>query len=60
MIADCRTRSRFINDPKEEMDLFTAIETRASAGRVSAPGPTSEDLARILAAAGLAPDHGRM
>ena len=42
------------------MDLFTAIETRASAGRVSAPGPTSEDLARILAAAGRAPDHGRM
>src|SRR6202034_4381791 len=37
MIADCTALSRFINDPKEEMDLLTAIETRSSAGRVSAP-----------------------
>jgi nitroreductase len=42
------------------MDLLTAIETRASAGRVSAPGPTAEALARILAAAERAPDHGRV
>jgi nitroreductase len=42
------------------MDLFTAIETRSSAGRVSAPGPSPSDLARILAAAERAPDHGRM
>ena len=42
------------------MDLLTAIETRASAARLAAPGPTSEDLARIIAAAQRAPDHGRM
>ncbi len=42
------------------MDLLTAIETRASAARLTAPGPTSDDLARILAAAARAPDHGRM
>ena len=42
------------------MELLTAIETRASAARVSTPGPSSEDLARILTAAGRAPDHGRM
>ena len=42
------------------MDLLTAIETRASAARLAAPGPTAEDLARILAAAERAPDHGRM
>ena len=58
MIADCTALSRFYH--KEPMDLLTAIETRSSAGRVSAPGPTSEDLARILAAAERAPDHGRM
>jgi nitroreductase len=60
MIADCTALSRFINDPKEEMDLLTAIETRSSAARVSAPGPSPSDLARILAAAARAPDHGRM
>ena len=42
------------------MDLQTAIETRASAARLTSPGPSPEDLARILAAAGRAPDHGRM
>ena len=42
------------------MDLLTTIETRASAARVTAPGPSPADLARILAAAGRAPDHGRM
>jgi nitroreductase len=42
------------------MDLLTAIETRASAARLTAPGPSPSDLARILAAAGRAPDHGRM
>ena len=42
------------------MDLLTAIETRSSAARLAAPGPTASDLARILAAAARAPDHGRM
>jgi nitroreductase len=42
------------------MELLTAIETRSSSGRLAAPGPTAEHLARILAAAGRAPDHGRM
>jgi nitroreductase len=42
------------------MDLLTAIDTRASAARLSAPGPSASDLARILAAAARAPDHGRM
>lgn len=42
------------------MDLLTAIETRSSAARLTAPGPSPADLARILAAAGRAPDHGRM
>jgi nitroreductase len=42
------------------MELFTAIDTRRSAGRVGAPGPTAEHLERILQAARNAPDHGRM
>jgi nitroreductase len=42
------------------MDLLTAIDTRSSSGRLTEPGPTAEHLARILDAAGHAPDHGRM
>ena len=42
------------------MELLTAIDTRASAARLTQPGPTTEHLARILAAAGRAPDHGRL
>ena len=42
------------------MELLTAIESRTSAGRLAAPGPTPEDLERILDAARRAPDHGRM
>lgn len=42
------------------MELLTAIESRTSAGRVAAPGPTPEHLARMLDAARHAPDHGRM
>jgi nitroreductase len=42
------------------MDLLTAIETRSSAARLAAPGPSPADLERILAAAERAPDHGRM
>ena len=42
------------------MELLTAIDTRTSAGRLTLPGPTPEHLARILEAAGRAPDHGRL
>jgi len=42
------------------MELFEAIETRSSAGRLSAPGPTPEDLDRLFKAAARAPDHGRL
>jgi len=42
------------------MDLFEAIETRSSAGRLIAPGPDPVQLDRILLAAAHAPDHGRL
>jgi len=42
------------------MDLFAAIDTRSSAGRLSAPGPSAAELDRLLQAAGRAPDHGRI
>jgi len=42
------------------MELLTAIESRSSAARLVEPGPTPEHLSRILAAAGRAPDHGRL
>jgi nitroreductase len=42
------------------MELFEAITTRASAGRLAHPGPTPEQLQRLVAAAGRAPDHGRL
>jgi len=42
------------------MDLIEAIDTRSSAARLSAPGPTPAHLELILNAAGRAPDHGRL
>jgi nitroreductase len=42
------------------MELLTAIGTRSSAARLTQPGPTPDHLARILEAAGRAPDHGRL
>jgi nitroreductase len=42
------------------MELLAAIESRTSAARLVGPGPTPEHLTRILAAAGRAPDHGRL
>jgi nitroreductase len=42
------------------MDLLAAIDSRASAARLTSPGPSSEDLSRILDAARHAPDHGRL
>ena len=42
------------------MELFEAITTRTSAARLTEPGPTPDHLARMLEAAGHAPDHGRL
>jgi nitroreductase len=42
------------------MELFDAIETRSSSGRLTDPGPSAEQLDRLLRAAARAPDHGRM
>jgi nitroreductase len=42
------------------MDLLTGIETRASAVKLSAPGPTREQIEQILRAGLRAPDHGRL
>jgi nitroreductase len=42
------------------MELFDAIDTRSSAGRLTAPGPSPEQLDRLLRAAERAPDHGRI
>ena len=42
------------------MELFDALETRSSAGRLSEPGPSPEQLERLLQAAARAPDHGRI
>ena len=42
------------------MELFDAIALRATAKAVTGPGPTPEQISRLLAAAGHAPDHGRL
>jgi nitroreductase len=42
------------------MELFDAINSRASSGRLTEPGPSPEQLERLIQAAGRAPDHGRM
>jgi nitroreductase len=42
------------------MELLAAIQTRSSAARLAEPGPTLEDLERLLQAAERAPDHGRL
>lgn len=42
------------------MDLFDAINSRASSGRLVEPGPSAAQLEKLLAAASRAPDHGRM
>jgi nitroreductase len=42
------------------MELFAAVQTRSSAARLTEPGPSPEDLERLLQAAERAPDHGRL
>ncbi len=42
------------------MDVLTAINSRASAIRLTEPGPNPEQLKTILTAATHAPDHGRL
>ena len=42
------------------MELFDAIDSRSSAGRLTAPGPSPEEIERLLRAADRAPDHGRI
>ena len=42
------------------MDLFTAIDTRSSAVRLTEPVPAEKDIERILQSGVRAPDHGRL
>ncbi len=42
------------------MDLFTAIDTRASAIKLAEPAPTQTQLQRIIDAGARAPDHGKL
>lgn len=42
------------------MNVLDAIESRASAGKLSAPGPTRAHLEQIIRAGARAPDHGRL
>jgi len=42
------------------MDVLSGIESRRSALRLSAPGPTREHIEQILRAGTRAPDHGRL
>jgi nitroreductase len=42
------------------MELFDAIASRSTAKSLTAPGPTPQEIARLVEAAGHAPDHGRL
>jgi nitroreductase len=42
------------------MELFDAIAARSTAKSLTGPGPTPTQIARLLEAAGHAPDHGRL
>jgi nitroreductase len=42
------------------MDLLAGIESRTSAIKLSAPGPTREHIEHIIHAGARAPDHGRL
>jgi len=42
------------------MELFDAIASRSTAKSLAGPGPTPAQFARLVEAAGRAPDHGRL
>jgi nitroreductase len=42
------------------MELFDAIASRSMAKSLTGPGPSAEQIARLLEAADRAPDHGRL
>jgi nitroreductase len=42
------------------MELFDAIAARSTAKSLTGPGPTTEQVTRLLEAADHAPDHGRL
>ena len=42
------------------MDLFSAIDSRASSLKLVAPGPSRVDIERIISAGVRAPDHGKL
>ena len=42
------------------MDIFTAIDSRASAITLTGPAPSREHLQRIISAGARAPDHGKL
>ncbi|HEX3395296.1 MAG TPA: nitroreductase [Steroidobacteraceae bacterium] len=42
------------------MELFDAIASRSMAKALTGPEPSAEQIARLLEAAGRAPDHGRL
>lgn len=42
------------------MDTLQAIHTRVTAARLGEPAPSQQQLEQLLAAAGRAPDHGRL
>jgi nitroreductase len=42
------------------MELFDAIASRSTAKSLTGPGPTPTQIARLVEAAGCAPDHGRL
>ncbi|HEX3602470.1 MAG TPA: nitroreductase [Steroidobacteraceae bacterium] len=42
------------------MELFDAIASRSTAKALTGPGPTPQQVARLVEAAGRAPDHGRL
>jgi nitroreductase len=42
------------------MDTLTAIHSRVTAAKLSAPAPSAEQLQKIFEAAARAPDHGRI
>ncbi|MSO55146.1 MAG: nitroreductase [Rhodospirillales bacterium] len=49
-----------MNDAQQDMTALEALATRASATKLSAPGPSAAIIAKALQAATRAPDHGML